>query len=482
MTVKKRLFISNILMILIPVCITALIACGCVGAVWYTVTHSNGASFDDSEEFCNASRGISAVIEEVLRGKPDEVKTRLNSLGGLLDRKSIALTIKNDGHEYYTYGSAGSTDDSLQKAGEALGGEGIVSSGGRSLYVHNIRTKHRGDFQIFLYCSQTQLSYKTLQIVAAAALALLAAGIVLSIFFTNRFLTKFVFRRIEEPLELLAGGVGQISDGNLDFRIEYDGSDEFAPICRDFNEMAARLKESVERIQRHEVSRRQLMADISHDLRSPLTSVKAYVEGLLDGVAKTPEMQQKYLLTIKTRAEDIDRMVSQMFTFSQLELDEYPTHPQPLRLDDEIRKFADCYGKEYSARGLDIEADLTGTEITADPEQLRGILTNIADNSLKYKNKARGKLRISVQSAGGRILLIMADDGPGAKEEDLSRLFDPFYRSDPARHGPSRGSGLGLAIVAKAIQRMGGSVKATNSCGGGLEITAVLPGKALNEG
>ena len=480
MTIKKRLFISNILMILIPVCITAMIACGCVGAVWYTVTHANGASFDDSEDFYQASGGISAAVEEVLLGEPGSIKSRLNALGKLLDRRSVSLTVRSEGSEYYSYGDTGAEDDSLRKAGEALGDEGVVSSGGRSLYVHNVTSRGRR-FQILLYCSQTKLSYRTLRTVAAAALILLAAAVVLSIFFTNRFLTKFVFRRIEGPLELLADGVEQISDGNLDFRIKYGGNDEFAPICRDFNEMALRLKESIERTQRHEESRRQLMADMSHDLRSPLTSVKAYVEGLLDGVAKTPEMQRKYLLTIKTRAEDIDRMVSQIFAFSQMELDEYPLHIQPLRLDEEIKKFIECYGREYAARGLDIESTLTGAEVDADAEQLHGILTNVADNSLKYKARERGKLLITIRCEGDSVCLALADDGPGAREEDLSRLFDPFYRSDPARHGPSRGSGLGLAIVAKSVQRMGGNVRAENSCGGGLTITAVLPGKAVNE-
>jgi signal transduction histidine kinase len=164
-----------------------------------------------------------------------------------------------------------------------------------------------------------------------------------------------------------------------------------------------------------------------------------------------------------------------------MELDEYPLHIQPLRLDEEIRKFTDCYGSEYAALGLDLEFELSGAQIDADPELLRGILTNVADNSLKYKQKERGKLRIAVHCKGDAVLLSLTDDGPGAKEEDLPKLFDPFYRSDPARHGPSKGSGLGLAIVARSVQRMGGRVRAKNASGGGLAILISLPGKAIAE-
>lgn len=134
---------------------------------------------------------------------------------------------------------------------------------------------------------------------------LIAFTIFLSVLFTNRFLIKFVFRRIEEPLTTLATGVHELRDGNLDYRINYYHEDEFLPICEDFNEMAIRLKESVAKIQQQEKNRKELVAGISHDLRSPLTSIQAYVEGLLDGIATTPETQNAYLMTIKTKTLDL---------------------------------------------------------------------------------------------------------------------------------------------------------------------------------
>ncbi len=301
-------------------------------------------------------------------------------------------------------------------------------------------------------------------------------AILVSILLTNRFLTKFVFQKIEQPLNILSDGVRQISDGNLEHRIEYDCQDEFAPICADFNEMAARLKASVELTDQHEQSRKELLAGISHDLRSPLTSIRAYVEGLLDGIAKTPETQKGYLEIIKSKAEDIDRMLSKIFLFSKMELGEYPDNPELLRLDDEIRQFIRALGTEYEEKGLVLSAHaLVPATVLADPDQLRRVMTNIIENSAKYNTKDTGTLTISLWEENGGYFLSLCDDGPGVPKEALSHLFEVFYRSDPSRQNPHRGSGLGLAITANAIQRMNGTIDAKAGKNGGLEIVIWLP-------
>ena len=472
MTIRKRLFISNLLMILVPVCIAALIAAGCVGAVWYTVRFGGGLGFDDSEDFYQVSTGIAKLAEQSL---PDSNEQEtLDSITALLDRKAVSLKIEQDGQPYYAYGTASPADDALSKAAALLGDDARLSDGARSLYAHRVQIGGT-DYRILIFGSTQQVSYTGLKLVAAAAMLLVLAAALAAVLLTNRFLTRFVFRRIEQPLALLADGVHQIRDGNLDFRITYDGKDEFAPVCADFNEMAERLRRSIEQTLRQEESRKELMASISHDLRSPLTSIKAYVEGLLDGVARTPEMQRRYLGTIKSKAEDIDRMVSQIFLFSKMELEEYPVHPEPLRLDEEVDSLMQSAAPEYRARGLEITVQPAPVTVCADRDLLRRILLNIMDNSLKYKNKPVGHLEITMQASGGVCTLGLTDDGPGVPEEACGKLFDVFYRSDPARRNPAGGSGLGLAIAATAAARMGGSIRAQNAQGGGLSIIITLP-------
>ena len=476
MTIKKRLVVSNILMILVPVAITGLIALACVGIVWFSVTRDAGVGFEDSEDFYKASRSIAMIVENTLvdvshAGRPEE----LAGLSRALDKGSMALSVDSSGQSIYQHGLGTDADKTLLEAVDKLGGEGFVSNGNRELYVRQAEIDGIV-YRIAIFSSPSKLSYGTLKVAIAVSVIILMLAIFFSILLTNRFLTKFVFQKIERPLDILTDGVSQISEGNLEYRIEYGTQDEFTPVCEDFNEMAARLKASVELLQQHEQSRKELLVGVSHDLRSPLTSIRAYVEGLLDGVAKTPEAQRGYLKTIKSKAEDIDRMLAKIFLFSKMELGEYPDNPELLQLDDEVQQLVRALGTEYEENGLILSTGaLTPATVLADPDQFRRVLTNIMENSLKYKTKATGNLNISLGEENGRYRLSLCDDGPGVSQEALPRLFEVFYRSDPSRQNPNRGSGLGLAIAANAVHRMYGTIEAKPGEHGGLEIVIWLP-------
>ena len=312
------------------------------------------------------------------------------------------------------------------------------------------------------------------------------AGVISGFFFmsftaiivcTNRFLTWFVLKKIKQPLKMLSDGVQQISDGNLDHKIIYHENDEFKPVCESFNNMAARLKDSVDEVQKNEQNRKELIAGISHDLRSPLTSIKAFVEGLLDGVAGTPESQREYLQIIKQKTDDINNMVSQLFLYSKMDMGNYPTHPEVLNIESEIKDFVSASQEEYKSKGLTIEIiDIpTDTHIYADPLQLRSVFANILGNSAKYKVKDMAKALIDCIEDNGVIRIIFEDDGPGVPKDMLTKMFDVFYRGDLSRNNPQQGSGLGLAIASKALERMNGSIYAENIDSGGLRIIVEIP-------
>lgn len=476
MSLKKRLIISNILMISVPVIITVLIGLACVGMVWYTVVHGTGFGIENTDDFYMASQGISKMAENALKEPtPTEQIDGLTELSQLLDKNAMSLTVDTDSGNLYQYGSSTTADATLQNAIDALNGEGYVSNGERELYVHQLSINGI-QYSISIFASNTELSYDTLKVVIALSAIILIFGIFMSILLTNRFLTKFVFQKIEHPLNMLSEGVRQIRDGNLDYRIVYETDDEFKPICAIFNEMAVRLKASVDLTQQHEQNRKELLAGISHDLRSPLTSIQAYVEGLMDGVPKTPVAQQKYLETIKNKAEDIDRMVGDLFMFSKMEMGEYPYHPKFVQLDEELKQLVSSVESEYAKRGLQISTKtLVSATVFVDTEQLRRVLVNVLENSLKYKNKETGLLTISLQEKKDGYQLSLCDDGPGVPNESLPRLFDAFYRSDPARQNPNQGSGLGLSITAGAVHRMGGKIHAEPGEMGGLSIVIWLP-------
>ena len=166
------------------------------------------------------------------------------------------------------------------------------------------------------------------------------------------------------------------------------------------------------------------------------------MEGLLDGVAKTPAAQRRYLETIKTKAENLGHIVSQLFLFSQTELGEYPEDVRPLRLDRAIREIVDANRAEYARRGLSVQLELAAAEIDADPLQIHRVVTNILENSLKYKDRETGTVLVRLERDGRGCRLTFLDDGPGVPAEALPHLFEVFYRSDPARWNPEQGKAV----------------------------------------
>jgi len=300
---------------------------------------------------------------------------------------------------------------------------------------------------------------------------------ILVMFFTSRLLTRYIFNKINQPLELLSAGARLIGEGDLDHRIEYGGNDEFAGVCEAFNEMAARLKQTTIEINKNEQNRKELIAGISHDLRSPLTSIKGFVEGLIDGVADTPESQMEYLHIIKQKTDDINNMVSQLFYYSKMDMGNYPTHPERLDIGRELTDFVAASREEYGARGLAVQFGniVQNRFIKMDPVQLRSVFANILGNSAKYRRNETANASVYVTQAGGKLKIIFEDDGPGVPDEALDKLFDVFYRGDLSRNNPRQGSGLGLAIAAKALERAGGGIYAENIGAGGLRVVAEIP-------
>ncbi len=301
-------------------------------------------------------------------------------------------------------------------------------------------------------------------------------ALLLAIIFTNLHLTRELFSHISEPLDTLVSGVDRIRAGDLDSPINYIEPDEFKAACDAVDLMAAKLKASLEAEQYRQQSRKELIAGMSHDLKSPLTSIRAYTEALLEGVAETPEAQKKYLETIRKKECEMENMVSRLLEFSKLELSEYPTNPEILDIKAELEKIVSDI-----APAADIDmTGLSSSAVTADREQLWRIAENIIGNSIRYSGRERVKLWISSHERNGEVRLEFADDGAGVPEETLPKLFDLFYRTDPARAETGSGSGLGLAIVKKSVEQMGGRAFAEKSVHGGLCIVIILPGGAKN--
>lgn len=307
---------------------------------------------------------------------------------------------------------------------------------------------------------------------AGIAMIVIMAGIIL---ITNRILTRRMVSSITAPLDTLAYGVKQVHGGNLSFRLDYLGKDEFSPVCSDFNQMAQRLEYLEAARQNDEESRRELIAGISHDLRTPLTAIKAYLEGLEKGIAGTKEQQEKYIAVIRSKADDLEHIIEQLFLFSKLETSEFPVNLERMELGELVSEMTEGFSAEYSSKGLSLwlKRPIPNALANVDAHLLRSVFVNILENSAKYKIKDVAAVSVSVERKIDVVEIRLADDGPGVEPKDLALLFDVFYRTDPSR--ATKGTGLGLSISEKIIERMGGKINAELPADGGLAIIMQLP-------
>lgn len=314
------------------------------------------------------------------------------------------------------------------------------------------------------------------------AFFLVIIGLTILVFLMNRFMAIHIYKSIATPLDVLTYGVNEISNGNLDYRIDYTTKDEFSSVCDAFNEMAAKLSEMTRQQQREEQSRKILIAGISHDLRTPLTSIKAYVVGFENGIAKTPAMQKKYLATINQKACELEYIINQLFLFSKLDVGDFPFLFESVNIGDELKQLIVDMKEEYAQKGVSLIIDNLPTDVycSIDIIQFGNVIQNIWSNTAKYKTKECAVSTITCEETQEQITISVYDDGPGVKEEALDKLFDIFYRTDDSRQNVALGSGLGLAISAKIINSFQGTICARNHTNGGLCIDITLPkgGKA----
>ena len=307
-------------------------------------------------------------------------------------------------------------------------------------------------------------------------------GLTILVFLINRFMAIHIYKSIATPLDVLTYGVNEISNGNLDYRIDYTTKDEFSSVCDAFNEMAAELSKMTRQQQREEQSRKVLIAGISHDLRTPLTSIKAYVVGFENGIAKTPAMQKKYLATINQKACELEYIINQLFLFSKLDVGDFPFLFEAVNIGDELKQLVADMKEEYAQKGVSLIIDNLPTDAycSIDIIQFGNVIQNIWSNTAKYKTRECAVSTITCEETQEHITISVYDDGPGVKEEALDKLFDIFYRTDDSRQNVALGSGLGLAISAKIINSFQGTICARNHTNGGLRIDITLPkgGKA----
>lgn len=304
---------------------------------------------------------------------------------------------------------------------------------------------------------------------------LLVAIIVLAL--TSMCLLLWIYNSIKVPLNQLKEATNNIKNGNLDFTVEGCDVEEINDLCEDFEDMRRRLKATTEEKMNFDRESKALISNISHDLKTPITAVKGYVEGIMDGVADTPEKMDRYIRTIYTKANDMDRLINELTFYSKIDTNRIPYTFSKVCVVDYFDDCVEELSMELEERGMlltydnRVEPDVM---IIADVEQLKRVINNIISNSIKYMDKSPGKIQIRLKDVGDFIQVEIEDNGKGIEARNVPYIFERFYRTDASRNSAKGGSGIGLSIVKKILDDHGGKVWATSVEGEGTTIYFVI--------
>lgn len=476
MKFKTRLLITALSIVLVPLLLTSILFVIIGGRIedkeakegllgWnnasftYTIESYSRMTEEVLEEVKGQIRKNSAVIED---------KEYLDSITEDLRAKSSYIIVRKGNRIYYTgnekwskdiipllpeYGAeipnaeAGFYFDDMKKIVKELDFEFLDGSEGSFFIVTSVST-----------------------LISKAKLRTMVCSFILVLVFTSIILTQWMQKGIFTPIIRLNTAMQNIAEGNLDYMLPTEQDGEIGELYRNYEDMRLRLKESTEEKFEHEKKNRELISNISHDLKTPITAIKGYVEGIMDGVADTPEKMDKYIKTIYNKANDMDRLINELTTYSGIDNNRIPYNFRKINVAD---YFGDCVeevGLDLDSKNIKLNyIDLvdTSTQIIADPEQLKRVINNIIGNSIKYLEKREGIIDIRILDEVDSIRVEIEDNGKGIAAKDLPNIFERFYRTDASRNSAMGGSGIGLSIVKKIVEDHGGYIWATSKEGEG---------------
>ncbi|BCZ47666.1 two-component sensor histidine kinase [Clostridium gelidum] len=478
MMIKKRLTISNILMLVVPAILIVAIAGGVLEG-FIEIYGKKIKGLDDNNGTYYVQKVLNSYSKDLKKNnkeneEDEKIKKILKDVGYNLiitsDNETIFSNLTEEDKN-----SISRIQSDMVSSSDSIVLEINSISLVKNSFINNDKT-----ISIIAVKSNSLMGHEHMKAEVrtffVSYMGVVFVIALLIIIFTNGILSSRVAKSLIEPLDLLSYGAGQIEEGNLDFKMNYQGNDEFTKVCADFDKMRIRLQESVEMQLKYEENRKELVVGISHDLRTPLTTIKGYVKGLKDGVANTPEKCERYHDIIYNKACDMDMLVDKLFLFSKLDTGKFPFHFEKVYCNEFLRSFFKSALDEFERKGLNLYYENSCNDnilINIDSEEINRVLMNILENSAKYKLRDYGNVHITVNKQGDSIVLRIKDDGPGVLEENLSRLFVSFYREDVARTNTSEGSGLGLSISEHIVKAHGGTIAAQNM--DGLVITIILP-------
>ncbi|MDY2699777.1 MAG: HAMP domain-containing sensor histidine kinase [Lachnospiraceae bacterium] len=478
MKFKTKLIITFLTMILLPL-VLACTAFLFIGGYLVREQEEYGLQINDYNVLIDptqASRMISdeifLQIKNMLESNPSKLEDRetLSEINKEVENRSSYIIVRKQNRLYYT-GNEVAAKQIFDKLPD-FQKEMVSQKLDQSFYYDDM--KKLVSQMDFYFMDGSEGSFfiitRVNSMLSRKLFVDMAIAIMVILIITSFFLTNWISRGVFAPINQLNIAMQNIAEGNLEYMLPDNDDGEIGELYRNYEDMRLRLKESTDEKILAEKQNKELVSNISHDLKTPITAIKGYVEGIMDGVADTPEKMDKYIRTIYNKANDMDRLINELTVYSGIDSNRIPYHFHKINVSE---YFGDCIeevGLDLESKNIELNySNLVApdTVIIADPEQLKRVINNIIGNSIKYLDKTKGEIDIRILDEIDSIRVEIEDNGKGIAAKDLSKIFERFYRTDASRNSSQGGSGIGLSIVKKIVEDHGGYIWATSKEGEG---------------
>ena len=289
--------------------------------------------------------------------------------------------------------------------------------------------------------------------------------------------TYILSRNIVKPLTQLENAALQIRKGNYDFKINITAKDEIGDLSRTFEETRKQLKETEKIKRKYDNNRNELISNISHDLKTPITTIKGYIEGIIDGIPSSKEKKDKYLQTIYQNTVNMESLINELFLLSELELKELPLNFVSIDIKAYLTDCVEELKFYLAEKGITLKFDADYSEqekVYADREKIKRVILNIVNNAVNHKASIDPAITIKLTEKKEEAQIEIRDNGQGIPEKSLNNIFERFYKADKARSTNSSGTGLGLYIAKEIVMSHEGRVWAKSQEGKGTSIFFTL--------
>lgn len=265
-------------------------------------------------------------------------------------------------------------------------------------------------------------------------------------------------KKIQRPLRAIDNALVQVSNGNYDYKIDIDDDEEFVVVCNTINYLTEKLRISEEENKRLTESKNRMLMDLSHDIKTPITTIKGFSQALYGGLIVEEDKKERYYKTIYNKSERVSELVDDLFEFVKFENNNYKVNFEEIDLAEYLRQIIVLFVDELEEKSFNLDINIPEDQVMfkTDTKLFKRLINNLVENAIKYNDKGT-TLRVDLRDIGKYIVIEVADNGVGIDEKVRDKIFDAFVRGDESRKSDG-GSGLGLSISKKIVQNLGGEI------------------------